>query len=294
MAVLRRVHWIDRASWWLHLARPEDCLGHASISYIERVSSPALRWAVEALWSLKGHLVGEAAAIPKPYVELVVSLADSHWWRSDERTTSFRDGWITPIQTGPRYSRAAGMTRFVAARLRPEAATLLFGTLPVGDGGPPIPAEAVIGAGFGHVRDLLATAPTARASLDLFEAWLAERLPAQFSTLITAMPGEPWRADVLSRHLGLNERAARRRFEATLGCSPKYWLRLHRLSAVLARPAFQQGTETLAATAARFGLADQAHLAREFRLLAGMPPSAYQRRRETEGLRVAPTMAPSQ
>ena len=269
-------------------------MDRAPISYIERTPAPALRWAIEALWSLSGHLAGEAAAIPKPYVELVISLADSHGWRSDQRVTTFRDGWLTPIQTGPRYSRAAGGTHFVAARLRPEAATMLFGPLPIGDGEPPIPAGAAIGPGFHLLRDRLGSALSARGRLDLLEAWLAERLLARSPSVIEALPGEPWRADVLSRHLGLNERAARRRFETTMGCSPKYWLRLHRLSNVLSTASFQQGTETLAAIAARFGFADQAHLALEFRRLTGMPPSTYQRRRLVEGLRVAPTMAPSQ
>ena len=39
---------------------------------------------------------------------------------------------------------------------------------------------------------------------------------------------------------------------------------------MLSTPSFQEGTETLAAIAARFGFADQAHLALEFRRLAGM------------------------
>ncbi len=92
--------------------------------------------------------------------------------------------------------------------------------------------------------------------------------------------------------LGWTDRDMRRHFARTIGCSPKYWLRLHRLSAVLGDRGFQHGRETLADTAAAFGFADQAHLAREFRLLAGMPPSAYQKRREVEGLDTARTMAP--
>ena len=261
------------------------------IAYFERRPDQALRWAVKAFWHLEGHLLGEAAAIPKPYVELVISLGDGHRWSAGEHATPFAGGWITPIQTGPRFSRSLGQTRFVAARLHPDAARLLFGPLPLGDGAPPLLAEDVIGPEFRALRDRLGELPDADARIAVLQAWLARRLP-NASPGLRAAPAEPWRAEHLSQVLGWTDRDMRRHFARTIGCSPKYWLRLHRLSAVLGDRGFQHGRETLADTAAAFGFADQAHLAREFRLLAGMPPSAYQKRREAEGLDTAPTMAP--
>lgn len=261
------------------------------IAYFERRPDRALDWAVKAFWHLEGHLLGEAAAIPKPYVELVISLGDGHEWSAGGRATGFAGGWITPIQSGPRFSRSLGQTRFVAARLHPDAAILLFGPLPLGDGAPPVLAEDVIGPEFRRLRDHLGELRDAGARIDLLQAWLAGRLPPAAPRL-RAAPAEPWRAEQLSQMLGWTDRDTRRHFARAIGCSPKYWLRLHRLSAVLAAPGFQQGRETLADTAAAFGFADQAHLAREFRLLAGMPPSAYQKRRAAEGLDSAPTMAP--
>ncbi len=88
----------------------------------------------QGLLASGGAFAGRAAAIPKPYVELVISLGDGHWWSAGEHATPFAGGWITPIQTGPRFSRSLGQTRFVAARLHPDAARLLFGPLPLGDG----------------------------------------------------------------------------------------------------------------------------------------------------------------
>lgn len=262
------------------------------VSYSEHLPELRLRWAIKAFWHLEGHLVGEAAAIPKPYVELVISLGDGHKWSAGGQVTSFHQGWITPIQTGPRFSRALGATRFVAARLHPEAANWLFGPLPIGDGQPPILAEAVFGSALRGLRDRLGEAPDADTRIALLQAWLAQRLPETPGRLARFLPHDPWRAAQLSEALGLSDRDTRRHFASAMGCSPKYWLRLHRLSAVLGDPGFQQGRETLADIAAAFGFADQAHLAREFRLLAGMPPSAYQKWREAEGLDSAPTMAP--
>jgi AraC-like DNA-binding protein len=262
------------------------------VSYLERKPAAALGWAVKTFWHLEGHLMGEAAAIPKPYVELVISLGDGHVWSAGGQGTAFRGGWITPIQTGPRFSRSLGETCFVAARLHPEAATRLLGPLPVGDGQPPILAEAVFGAAFHSLRDRLGEAQDAAMRISLLEAWLADRLPHPAVRAGQVLPNEPWRAGQLGAALGLSDRDTRRHFAEAIGCSPKYWLRLHRLSAVLQAPGFQQASQTLAETAAAFGFADQAHMAREFRLLAGMPPSSYQRRRQAEGLTSAPTMAP--
>lgn len=267
-----------------------------TISYFERPPRPSLAWAVKAFWSLEGHLVNEAAALPKPYVEIVVSLADGHWWHAGQAAPqSFREGWITPLQSGPRYSRAQGATSFVGARLEPNAAVCLFGQLPLGDGTAPFAAEAVLGSEFRTLRDRLGEAVTHPERLTIMEAWLDRRLarlrPERFP--FRARPTENWRVDALCDQLGLGDREARRSFQREFGCSPKYWLRLHRLAAIIACPCFQTMGEPLADTAARFGLADQAHLAREFRLLAGMSPSGYQQGRKAAELKVAPSMAPA-
>lgn len=262
------------------------------VSYLERHPASRLGWAIKAFWHLEGHLLGEAAAIPKPYVELVISLGDGHGWSAGEGSTDFSHGWITPIQTGPRFSRSYGRTCFVGARFHPEAATTLFGPLPLGDGAAPILAEQIIGQDFRSLRDRLGEASTAEARIAILQAWLIDRWPDPPAMPMAMAALEPWRAGQLGHALGWGDRDTRRHFASAMGCSPKYWLRLHRLSAVLEAPGFQQARQTLADIAAEFGFADQAHLARDFRLLAGMPPSHYQQRRKAEGLTSAPTMAP--
>ncbi|MAF63186.1 MAG: hypothetical protein CL680_17240 [Blastomonas sp.] len=163
-------------------------------------------------------MLGEAAAIPKPYVELVISLGDGHEWSAGERATGFAGGWITPIQTGPRFSRSLGVTRFVAARLHPDAAILLFGPLPLGDGAPPVLAEDVIGRDFRDLRDRLGEQSHPAARIDLLQAWVARRLPPPPAGLRVA-PAEPWRAEQLCQLLGWTDRDLRRRFARTIGCS---------------------------------------------------------------------------
>ncbi|UCM91831.1 helix-turn-helix transcriptional regulator [Streptomyces marincola] len=71
--------------------------------------------------------------------------------------------------------------------------------------------------------------------------------------------------------LGLSERQLRRRSRAAFGYGPKTLARVLRMQRALALA--REGTP-LVATAALAGYADQAHLAREVRELAGVPISA--------------------
>jgi AraC-like DNA-binding protein len=79
-----------------------------------------------------------------------------------------------------------------------------------------------------------------------------------------------------AEHLGISERALQRLFAQAWGLSPKRVQRLVRVQEGLQRwHAAQQACNrsiTLAALAADCGLADQAHLAREFRELIGHAP----------------------
>jgi AraC-like DNA-binding protein len=77
----------------------------------------------------------------------------------------------------------------------------------------------------------------------------------------------------IGEELVLSERQLRRRFLASVGYGPKTLHRVLRFRRFLAlAPALAAREETLAACAAELGYADQAHLARDCRELAGLPP----------------------
>ena len=69
---------------------------------------------------------------------------------------------------------------------------------------------------------------------------------------------------------GLGARGLHRRSLAAFGYGPKTLARVLRLQRALA---LARGGVPLAETAARAGYADQAHLARDVRELAGVPPT---------------------
>jgi transcriptional regulator GlxA family with amidase domain len=79
------------------------------------------------------------------------------------------------------------------------------------------------------------------------------------------------RIDALADTLGCSRRHLAKHFAHEVGVSPKVAARLIRFDQARARV----GSVPLARLAADHGFADQAHLAREFRALAGVAPSAF-------------------
>lgn len=74
---------------------------------------------------------------------------------------------------------------------------------------------------------------------------------------------------------GLSHRQLQRWFAAHIGLPPRSYLRLLRFRDAIGAI---HGEDSLADAAAAQGYADQAHMARDFRALAGIPPSGARRR----------------
>ncbi len=82
----------------------------------------------------------------------------------------------------------------------------------------------------------------------------------------------------LSRQVGLCQRQLERLFLERVGLSPKRYAQLERFRGA-ARAVAEQPPLSLAELAATLGYADQSHMAREFRALAGVSPSQYAEKR---------------
>ncbi len=79
--------------------------------------------------------------------------------------------------------------------------------------------------------------------------------------------------------LGISERQLHRRCVATVGYSPVLLRRVLRFRRFVSRIDTGEACGDLAGLAAEAGYADQAHLTRESRELAGLPPAALARLR---------------
>jgi AraC-like DNA-binding protein len=78
---------------------------------------------------------------------------------------------------------------------------------------------------------------------------------------------------VVTRDIGLSERAFERRFVAHVGLTPVHYRRLSRFRGVLRL--YCEGVRDWAGLAAATGFSDQSHLVREFGTFAGLTPTAW-------------------
>ena len=252
----------------------------AALRFLTRAPTGALGGAVRELWLLDDD-GGSAAGLPKPFVELVVSLSGVHWWRAlpGAREHRYLHGWVTPIQHGPRYARAIGRRRLIGARLQPWAAGALFGRLPAGTGAPPPTLGRLIGGEARRLRRRLIDARDDDDRFIVLGAWLEGRLASFAATASTpSAPSDRASAGALAAALDTSPRTLRRRFARDIGVAPKNWLRLHRFDAVLRDPALGDERRTFADLAHGHGYADQAHFTRDMAALAGARPRDLRRR----------------
>jgi AraC-like DNA-binding protein len=235
---------------------------------------------VAEYWEFSADLAGEwHGGLPKPYVELVFNLGGPFDWRAqtDGPLHLFEAGWITPLQRGPRQARAHGRFNLMGARLYPVSALALFGPLPAGDGTPPLRFESMADRGDGWAMRLRMTLLECASAAERFEAIdhaLAARAIEHGLDLAdtSAKMASTTTVSALSDEARLSPRRFRERFGDRYGIAPKMWLRLTRLEQILRDPELCDPASSLAQLACRHHFFDQAHLNREFRLLAGVTP----------------------
>ena len=140
--------------------------------------------------------------------------------------------------------------------------------------------EDVWGLGARRLAERLDAAATPDEALAAFTAAIERRLPAptELDTLVraaalrAARPRAP--VEALGDGLGVGERQLRRRFLDAVGYGPKTLQRVLRFQRFLALARAPHADSDLAGLAFAAGYADQAHLTRECRRLAGLPPAA--------------------
>jgi AraC-like DNA-binding protein len=229
--------------------------------------------------------------LPSPYLTLIFTL--------DEPLTMMAhpDPGQPPGQFGtllgglhctPALIVHEGAQSGIQVALRPFGARALFG-LPAGElADIDVPAEAVLGGVCAELRDRLRAAacwPERFAILDEVLLRLMRVAPD-----VAPEVGWAWRellragglvrVSALAAETGWSGRHLTSRFRAEIGLTPKAAarvIRFDRARRVLARQLVTApGTPyRLADLAVTCGYFDQAHLAREFRALAGCPPSQW-------------------
>ncbi len=262
--------------------------------YVRAAPVPALRPYIAWYSGYRQRGVAPALhrGLPSPYLTLIFTLDEppivvGH--PDPHQAPGGYDTLLGGLHTSPALISHDGAQSGVQVALRPLGARALLG-LPAGElADQDLPADAVLGdvcaeAGermraasgwvelFAVLDDILCRRAECRTSAvapEIAEAWaMLERARGSVSVVD------------LAAEVGWSARHLRSRFRTEIGLTPKAASRVIRFDharRLLARCAVagDTGELTLADLAAGCGFFDQAHLAREFRALAGVPPSRW-------------------
>jgi AraC-like DNA-binding protein len=260
-------------------------LGHPGAPrYLEVPPSPALAPWIECFWSIgvgpRPPVVNRV--LPDGCADLIVGVDGA---TGATVVGTMRSALLVPL---------AGPARLVGVRFHPGAALRIFDAPLAELTDRRIPLELL----WGHAAEELAgalhradTVDGARRAERLIAARLAraprrpaddEALAERAVALLRRARGTVGVREVAAA-LGVGERRLQRAFDRSVGLSPKVLGRVLRLRQAIRRLDATGRPLTWAGIAAAAGYADQAHLIREFRALAGITPAAYLRERWAVG-----------
>jgi AraC-like DNA-binding protein len=252
---------------------------------------PLLRDYVESYsgYDLRGFPPGDHVGLPSRHLTFVIQF-DAPLELAvlpDGAATPRRfDALVSGFHTTPAVIRHDGNQRGIQLRVTPAGARALFG-MPAGElVAAAVPLDALWGRVVGEIIDRLQTGATWDERFATLDRVLLRAAAGRVEvpSAVRAETAEAWRrlvaakgsVDVgtLAAHVGWSRRHLSDQFGVEYGVSPKEMarvLRFERSRWLYVRPE----PSTLAAIAAECGYADQAHMAREWRALAGASPTQW-------------------
>jgi AraC-like DNA-binding protein len=263
---------------------------------VQRAPAPALRPYVAWYtgYRIEGTPPGTHRGLPSPYLTLILTLDDplvigAH--PDPRQPPGTFDALLGGLHTAPALITHPGRQSGVQLALHPLGVRALLG-MPAGEvAGADVPLDAVLGTWSARVRERLLACRGWAERFAVLDAELGARLlraprarthqPAELAHAWQVLsggaagPAAPTIGD-LARDVGWSPRRLLSRFRSEIGLSPKEVARVARFDAtrrLLFAHAGAGRPVRLAELAAACGYYDQAHLAREFRALAGCPPS---------------------
>jgi AraC-like DNA-binding protein len=259
--------------------------------YVRARPIPALRPLIAWYGGYRqaGLSPGTHRGLPSPYLTLIITIdqplrIDGQVDRS--KPAAAYDTLVGGLHTVPALIAHNGSQSGIQLSVHPLAARLLLG-LPAGElAGDDFDAADVLGAAAGELHERVREAVSWPDRFAVLDDVLSRR--ADFDRAPDPEVAEAWRrlqvsggslgVSDLAADLGWSTRYLARRFGIEVGLSPKQAARVMRFDH--ARRTLQNRVGTgqptvLAHLAVDCGYYDQAHLAREFRELAGCPPSRW-------------------
>jgi AraC-like DNA-binding protein len=220
------------------------------------------------------------------------------WWHSGESgpSTILPDGRIDVVwseqtgariagpQTRPLASPVSGRFLVVGARFHPGAGAGALGVPAHELADAHVPLDALDASLAAQLDAALGPAASPARALGALGTLLAGRRGTLASpdllvrSIVCALGAGPARVAELARQAAISERQLQRRFHAHVGYAPRTLHRILRFQRALRALDREPATGGLAQLAAEAGYADQAHLTRETRALAGLTPAQLRAR----------------
>ena len=239
--------------------------------YAEWPAPPALRGVVACLWASVAPGSGgrERLVLPDACSDLI-------WERGV-------GAYVAGPDTGPARVRSAPDTVLVGVRFRPAAGGSALG-LPLSElRDQRVPLADLLPALAPRLPASLDALTAASRAVDLTGRLVADEKPDLAIRHAASMLRDPAaRAEDVAAEVLLSERQFRRRCHAAAGYGPKTLHRVLRFQRFVRQLDASAGVPDLAAVAAEAGYADQAHLTRECKALAGLTPTALSLVRGTD------------
>ena len=248
--------------------------------------------------------------LPCASTQMIFALHEGAYsWKahaSDENLAA----WTRGMVHGPQWSHFVSGSKPCGAvagvSFRVGAASALLG-LPASElSGRHVPIDEIWGSGAESIRQRLLGLNEPMAILRALEQELLARLtrplllhPAIAHALVD--PAQGWgftRIANVQRRTGYSPKHFIALFRGAVGMTPKHYYRIQRFTAALKilaeapRPTVA-ARGNLAELAASLGFADQSHLTREFKALAGFTPTQYQPRSPDSALHHLDLSAPA-
>jgi AraC-like DNA-binding protein len=236
-----------------------------------------------------GLAEGDHRGLPSPWITFIVSVDGpvrvsgtvEDGDRFDPATATSYDVMVAGLHPVAARVEQPAEQAGVQLALHPLAVPVLFGCRSSELLGPGDHGHEVLGRAATELHDRVGSRKDAKGRLDVVTEWLRSRADNARRASVRPEVVRAWevaeanggrcRVEDLARAVLLSPRQLRTLMLAETGLSPKQLCRTFRFDNVIARLA--DGDRTLAQIAVEVGYADQAHLTREFRQMAGCTPT---------------------
>jgi AraC-like DNA-binding protein len=248
-----------------------------ALRYVEHPAPAAVAAAVECVWRVADRTARADRPpdrlLPDGCPELIVHVGDRYARRIEGRFIAQPAAFLAGTLSRPWVVQAPSRVSTIGVRFRPGGLTALFGASLDGTADREVRLEE-LPVPIGQLVAAIRSARTPPAMCRAAERWLVEWAARRGETAVLCRPAVRLiqrkrgriAVDAVSAAVGLPRRRLERVFRRETALTPKQYIRVIRLNAVL-RALDAGDRERLVDLAIDAGYFDQAHMARDFKAL---------------------------